>query len=119
MKIFLSLIIVLTSCTTGPHDRTNKSTSSDTSSIYVTPIESSMDRDLRIAKELADTIFYYVDQGDSKKMTVKEAKKIANPLQKKLDSIRLLLNAFQIKELDQHTLTLINGVVDRKLEREK
>ena len=73
---------------------------------------------LDTAKALAQQIFYYLDQADSRKISKLELDKKAMPLQKRMDSLRNYLNSSEILELDDYRTKLASELVDKKVARD-
>lgn len=106
--------ILLTSCN-NPTDTKHNNNTSDTSMVKTQIAKSKLDE----AKETAKTIFEFVEQADTKKITKKQLDLKAKPLQSHLDSLRLVLTADEIKELDSYRTKLVSEMVDRKVIRDR
>lgn len=106
--------ILLTSCN-NPSDTKQSTNTVDTSVTKTDIVKSKLDE----AKETAKTIFEYVEQADTKKITKKQLDIKAKPLQRHLDSLRLLLTADEVKELDAYRTQLVSEMVDRKVIRDR
>lgn len=102
-------IFIFTNCDNNSKKQPNKN---PTDNIIV---KSKLDE----AKEIAKTILDYVEQADSKQITKEELDKKAMPLQKQLDSLRLILTTNEIKELDSYRTQLFNELIDRKVIRDR
>jgi hypothetical protein len=70
------------------------------------------------AKETQKIIFQYIEQAETKKITKKQLDRMAKPLQRHLDSLGLVLNANEKKELKDYGIMLVNEMIDRKIARE-
>lgn len=106
--------ILLTSCNNS-NDTKNKNNTSDTFIVKTEIVKSKLDE----AKETAKTIFELVEQVETKKITKKQLDLKAKPLQSHLDSLRLVLTADEIKELDSYRTQLVSEMVDRKVIRDR
>lgn len=106
--------ILLTSCNNS-NDTKNKNNTSDTLIVKTEIVKSKLDE----AKETAKTIFELVEQVETKKITKKQLDLKAKPLQSHLDSLRLVLTADEIKELDSYRTQLVSEMVDRKVIRDR
>jgi len=83
-------------------------------SVVITP-PSTLDSE----KEIAKIIFEYVELADKGQLSKKQLDKVAKPLQKQLDSMRVLLGSYEVVELDRYRTQLVSEMVDRRVAREK
>jgi hypothetical protein len=106
---FIIATFIFTSCNNSSKKETNN-----------TSTEASIGKsNLEVAKDVAKTIFEYVEQADSKQITKEELDIKAKPLQSQLDSLRLVLTANEIAELDSYRTQLFNEMIDRKVIRDQ
>lgn len=103
-------IIFLTSCNNQTDTNSKKSQYQD-----IKNSKSKLDE----AKETAKTIFEFVEQVETNKITKEQLDLKAEPLQIHLDSLRLVLTSEEIKELDSFRTQLVNDMVDRKIIRDR
>ena len=106
--------ILLTSCNNPTYTK-NKNNTADTSKVKTEIVKSKLDE----AKETAKTIFELVEQVETKKITKRQLDLKAKPLQSHLDSLRIVLTADEIKELDAYRTQLVSEMVDRKVIRDR
>ncbi len=111
--IFFSFIF--TSCKNSSSKNQKNKSSTEISTVKTDIVESKLDE----AKKVAKTIFDYVEQAETKQITREQLDIKANPLQSHLDSLRLVLTATEIKELDSYRTRLVNEMIDRKIIRER
>lgn len=123
VALFCLSFIMLESCNNAPETNT-KNIATDSVVKNETSIMDSLHTSavlykspLSDAKETAKTIFEYVEQADTKKITKKQLDKKAMPLQKHLDSLRKVLSEDEIKDLDEYRTQLVSEMVDRKVNR--
>lgn len=109
---FYAIVLIIFTLITACHEEP-KSVSTETK------VEKIENINFIKAKENADSVFYYVNKAvnlmtqsgltaKSKKVKVIMAK--ADPFQKRLDSLKILLNPMQVKEIDEYRQTLLNKV---------
>ena len=110
--IFFSFIF--TSCNNSSSKNQKNKSSTETSTVKTDIVESK----LYEAKKVAKTILNYVEQTETKQITREQLDIKAKPLQSHLDSLRLVLTAAEIKELDAYRTRLVNEMIDRKIIRE-
>jgi len=73
----------------------------------------------QLAKRTSDSIFALVEKVETKKMKRSALDRVAEPMQKRLDSLTRLLNYEQKTALEQHRKEEFNKLVDRKALRDK
>lgn len=117
LRIFVATIIaslIFTNCNNSSKTQSN-STSTDASIVKTEIIKSKLEE----AKEVAKTIFEYIEQADCNQITKIHFDIKAKPLQSHLDSLRLVLTTDEIKELDSYRTQLFNEMIDRKVIRDR
>ena len=95
--------IILISCN-NPSDTKTLNNNLQPSSVQA---ELTVKSNLDEAKETQKTIFELIEQAETKKITKKQLDKKAKPLQKHLDSLTLVLNADEKKELKSYGSILL------------
>jgi hypothetical protein len=106
--------IILIGCN-NPSDTNTLNNNVQPSSVQA---ELTVKSNLDEAKETQKTIFELIEQAETKKITKKQLDKKAKPLQKHLDSLTLVLNADEKKELKSYGSILFNEMIDRKVIRD-